>query len=302
MSISTVEVSVTHIDSFLHTADIDHNSKLVAVSHKIPLDPITLTQVTPRRPAPTGEQGEGISLLALRVKHTSLVQHAPPEKPSGPKPHLVIHKMVLINLKTYAGGQEVGPFHQSFSSIVNPNGSGKSNTIWALLFVFGCCASSRMRQGKLSELIHNPVRYLDLHECCGEVRLRAIINLLLPMRRVSRRPKLLRIVETQKAKLDAERKEVLAWLKLKNERARALASQPTVAALSVEGAWGITSSLARKLERACKRERKHITHLAMLEEHYKEREWPYEELKAAAEEATTDQSARKKQSVGLQEG
>lgn len=43
---------------------------------------------------------------------------------------------------------------QSFSSIVGPNGSGKSNTIDALLFVFGYRAS-KMRQGKLSELIHN---------------------------------------------------------------------------------------------------------------------------------------------------
>lgn len=43
---------------------------------------------------------------------------------------------------------------QSFSSIVGPNGSGKSNTIDALLFVFGYRAT-KMRQGKLSELIHN---------------------------------------------------------------------------------------------------------------------------------------------------
>jgi len=45
---------------------------------------------------------------------------------------------------------------QSFSAIVGPNGSGKSNTIDALLFVFGYRAS-KMRQGKLSELIHNSV-------------------------------------------------------------------------------------------------------------------------------------------------
>jgi hypothetical protein len=43
---------------------------------------------------------------------------------------------------------------QSFSSIVGPNGSGKSNAIDALLFVFGYRAS-KMRQGILSELIHN---------------------------------------------------------------------------------------------------------------------------------------------------
>jgi len=54
-------------------------------------------------------------------------------------------------------------------------------------------------------------------------------------------------VETEKAKLDPGRKEGLAWLKLANEHVRALESQPTVAALSVESAWRITSSLAHKL-------------------------------------------------------
>ena len=59
---------------------------------------------------------------------------------------------------------------QSFSSIVGPNGSGKSNTIDALLFVFGYRAS-KMRQGKLSELIHNSARYPDLDECSVEERM-----------------------------------------------------------------------------------------------------------------------------------
>ena len=61
---------------------------------------------------------------------------------------------------------------------MGPNDSGKSNTIGALLFVFGYRASSKLRQGKLSELIHYPVRYLNLHECSGEVLFRAIIDLL----------------------------------------------------------------------------------------------------------------------------
>ncbi|KAF8917317.1 Structural maintenance of chromosomes protein 4, partial [Haplosporangium bisporale] len=76
------------------------------------------------------------------------------ELPSEPVPRLVIEKMVLVNFKSYAGRQEIGPFHKSFTSVVGPNGSGKSNVIDALLFVFGYRAS-KMRQGKLSELIHN---------------------------------------------------------------------------------------------------------------------------------------------------
>ena len=54
-------------------------------------------------------------------------------------------------------------------------------------------------------------------------------------------------METEKVKLDPGRKEVLAWLKLANDHVEALESQPTVAALSVESAWTITSSLAHKL-------------------------------------------------------
>ena len=67
--------------------------------------------------------------------------------------------------------------NQSFSSIVGPNGSGKSNTIDALLFVFGYRAS-KMRQGKLSELIHNSALYPDLDECSVEVHFREILDLV----------------------------------------------------------------------------------------------------------------------------
>ncbi|KAI0732433.1 RecF/RecN/SMC [Fomitopsis betulina] len=99
-----------------------------------------------------------------------------PEERQGPKSRLVIHKMALVNFKSYAGRQEIGPFHKSFSAIVGPNGSGKSNTIDALLFVFGYRAS-KMRQGKLSELIHNSARYPDLDECSVEIHFRDIMDL-----------------------------------------------------------------------------------------------------------------------------
>ncbi|KAA1467870.1 hypothetical protein DENSPDRAFT_926927 [Dentipellis sp. KUC8613] len=103
-------------------------------------------------------------------------QPPPPEEPQGPKSRLVIHQMALVNFKSYAGRQEIGPFHKSFSAIVGPNGSGKSNTIDALLFVFGYRAS-KMRQGKLSELIHNSAQYPDLDDCSVEVHFREIIDL-----------------------------------------------------------------------------------------------------------------------------
>jgi hypothetical protein len=37
---------------------------------------------------------------------------AQPEKPKGPKSRLVIHKLMLVNFKSYAGRQEIGPFHK----------------------------------------------------------------------------------------------------------------------------------------------------------------------------------------------
>lgn len=81
-------------------------------------------------------------------KRETLVEH------KNTEPRLVIQLLVLTNFKSYAGVQVIGPFNASFSAVVGPNGSGKSNVIDSLLFVFGFRAS-KMRQGKLSELIHN---------------------------------------------------------------------------------------------------------------------------------------------------
>lgn len=40
-----------------------------------------------------------------------------PDEPQGPKSRLVIHKMVLVNFKSYAGRQVIGPFHKVGSGI-----------------------------------------------------------------------------------------------------------------------------------------------------------------------------------------
>lgn len=80
---------------------------------------------------------------------------------SRPPPRLMITRMILENFKSYAGIQEIGPFHKRFSSIVGPNGSGKSNVIDALLFVFAKRAS-QLRLKKVSELIHKSSNYPNL--------------------------------------------------------------------------------------------------------------------------------------------
>ncbi|KAK6537942.1 hypothetical protein TWF694_010838 [Orbilia ellipsospora] len=100
----------------------------------------------------------------------------PPPEPVGPQPRIVITHLVMTNFKSYAGRQEVGPFHSSFTSVVGPNGSGKSNVIDSLLFVFGFRAS-KMRQGKLSALIHNSAGHPNLEFCEVEVHFREVIDL-----------------------------------------------------------------------------------------------------------------------------
>ncbi|KAF2470454.1 condensin subunit Cut3 [Lindgomyces ingoldianus] len=98
------------------------------------------------------------------------------QEPAVPKSRLVITYLVLTNFKSYAGRQEVGPFHASFSSVVGPNGSGKSNVIDSLLFVFGFRAS-KMRQGKISALIHNSAAFPNLEYCEVEVHFQEVMDL-----------------------------------------------------------------------------------------------------------------------------
>ncbi|KAK0969353.1 Structural maintenance of chromosomes protein 4 [Friedmanniomyces endolithicus] len=97
------------------------------------------------------------------------------QEPAVPKARMTITYLTLTNFKSYAGRQEVGPFHTSFSSVVGPNGSGKSNVIDSLLFVFGFRAS-KMRQGKISALIHNSAQYPDLDYCEVEVFFQEVMD------------------------------------------------------------------------------------------------------------------------------
>ncbi|EHK98132.1 putative Structural maintenance of chromosomes protein 4 [Glarea lozoyensis 74030] len=100
---------------------------------------------------------------------------APVVEDTGPKARIVITYLILTNFKSYAGRQEVGPFHASFSSVVGPNGSGKSNVIDSLLFVFGFRAS-KMRQGKISALIHNSAAFPNLDFCEVAVHFQEVMD------------------------------------------------------------------------------------------------------------------------------
>ena len=114
--------------------------------------------------------------MDIVVRSRALAVPQQPEN-AGARPRTVIQYLVLKNFKSYAGRQEVGPFHASFSSVVGPNGSGKSNVIDSLLFVFGFRAS-KMRQGKISALIHNSAAFPDLDHCEVEVHFQEVMDLV----------------------------------------------------------------------------------------------------------------------------
>ncbi|KAK7432285.1 Structural maintenance of chromosomes protein 4 [Neonectria magnoliae] len=109
--------------------------------------------------------------IMLKARTTTI----PIIEDTTPKPRIVLTYLILNNFKSYAGRQEVGPFHASFSSVVGPNGSGKSNVIDSLLFVFGFRAS-KMRQGKISALIHNSAEHPNLDFCEVAVHFQEVMD------------------------------------------------------------------------------------------------------------------------------
>ncbi|KAJ7381328.1 Structural maintenance of chromosomes protein 4 [Desmophyllum pertusum] len=114
----------------------------------------------------TAEQG---SEETMDAEHTNI-----PNEISTAR--LIITKILNENFKSYAGIQELGPFHKNFSSIVGPNGSGKSNVIDAMLFVFGY-RSKMIRTKKVSQLIHNSENHQNVQSCTVAVYFQKIIDL-----------------------------------------------------------------------------------------------------------------------------
>ncbi|KAF1946674.1 condensin subunit Cut3 [Clathrospora elynae] len=140
---------------------------------EIKVEPIPEAQVKPAEEVST--QPTMLEPIDIIVKRRAAAMPALHE-PVAPAQRTVITWLVLNNFKSYAGRQEVGPFHASFSSVVGPNGSGKSNVIDSLLFVFGFRAS-KMRQSKLSALIHNSAAFPDLDYCEVEVHFQEVKDL-----------------------------------------------------------------------------------------------------------------------------
>jgi len=71
---------------------------------------------SPKTAVPTAEDDEEeerslFEPLPISAPPTSVLPVAP-EQTQGPQARLVIHKIVLVNFKSYAGRQEIGPFHK----------------------------------------------------------------------------------------------------------------------------------------------------------------------------------------------
>ncbi|TPX08142.1 uncharacterized protein E0L32_010209 [Thyridium curvatum] len=152
-----------------------------------PLGDITSTTIN-EQPTPTSLADETLATVKpikamdtilekpMDIVLKSRTMTVPIIEDTGPKSRIVITYLILTNFKSYAGRQEVGPFHSTFSSVVGPNGSGKSNVIDSLLFVFGFRAS-KMRQGKLSALIHNSAQYPNLDYCEVAVHFQEVMDM-----------------------------------------------------------------------------------------------------------------------------
>jgi len=169
-SLPTPKPSITPEVSHLHgtpLADITHaaiNEQAPPADSQQTLVPVKGTDAILEKP------------MDIVVRSRTLAVPSTQED-TGPKSRTVIQYLILTNFKSYAGRQEVGPFHASFSSVVGPNGSGKSNVIDSLLFVFGFRAS-KMRQGKISALIHNSAAFPSLEFCEVEVHFQEVMDLV----------------------------------------------------------------------------------------------------------------------------
>lgn len=90
-------------------------------------------------------------------------------------PRLVITRIRNNFFKSYGEDVILGPFNKCFNAIVGANGSGKSNVIDSILFVFGYRAKS-MRSKNVFNLIHNSENYRNVKTCKVIIYFQQIID------------------------------------------------------------------------------------------------------------------------------
>ena len=130
-------------------------------------------RLSPTRKSPSPNRRLSLVQLSPKRRNNTIhkLNHAMERETQSIKTggrRLFISHLTLTNFKSYANKQIVGPFNENFTAVVGPNGSGKSNVIDSMLFVFGFRAS-KLRQGRLSELIHKSENYPNLDYCSVDV-------------------------------------------------------------------------------------------------------------------------------------
>ncbi|RMZ70545.1 nuclear condensin complex subunit smc4 [Pyrenophora seminiperda CCB06] len=195
---------------------IEAKEEMPVLEPEIEVEPIADPQPPAKAMEELNTQQTMLEPIDIVVKRRAAAIPAMHE-PVAPAQRTVITWLVLNNFKSYAGRQEVGPFHASFSSVVGPNGSGKSNVIDSLLFVFGFRAS-KMRQSKLSALIHNSAAFPDLDYCEVEVHFQEVKDLPNGSHEVIPDSQLVH-VEKEKSGLEEKKNKALAYIRDENELA-----------------------------------------------------------------------------------
>lgn len=76
--------------------------------------PLATSKISPRKAAPPPVESDEEPSMEQPPAPIPPTQPPPPapEEPEGPRARLVIHKIALVNFKSYAGRQEIGPFHK----------------------------------------------------------------------------------------------------------------------------------------------------------------------------------------------
>lgn len=169
-------------DHYANSQPVNSSSSLQAPSLQPPntssrgRDARTYSQSPPRSPGRSpARKLELIQISPVKKSRIELQKVYDSQNNQNKSGRLCINKLVLHDFKSYAGRQVVGPFHSSFSAVVGPNGSGKSNVIDSMLFVFGFRAN-KMRQDRLSDLIHKSEEFPNLPSCSVEVHFQYVID------------------------------------------------------------------------------------------------------------------------------
>ncbi|TDL18278.1 hypothetical protein BD410DRAFT_880869 [Rickenella mellea] len=239
--------------------------------------------------------------------------------------------MSLINFKSYAGRQDIGPFnapgpnayevipnsqhvartaYKSNSSKYTINGRTSSFTeVTTLLKGRGIDLDSKHFLLQVSDVESiaqmkpgGPSKHEDdLLETIDEALV--VLDKFAEVR--AEKLNRLRTVEREKNALDDKKREAEDFLRLQNDHVRALSRwyqwNLWQCLMTDQKLVNVIEALETELAEETEQNKDDITHCELLEKHFEERGAAYKEVKAAAAEAFKDLAVHEKQQVNLEE-